>query len=116
MKKFIGLVIISILFCSCFPKTFSELKENEYERYLEFRTETASSSSYSAFDGSPLSYSVLKGQNDLSNYDWKVVKLRDWYNTYYASDSTLLIEKICPNSDVILGYKYYYYIGYKKHE
>jgi len=114
MKKIIILLSICILFTSCFPKTFSELKENEYERYVEFRTETFSSSSSSSFDGSPLSYTVLKGKNEFANYDWKIVTLRDWYNTYYAGDPTLLINKLCPKSDTILGYRNYYYVGTKK--
>lgn len=116
MKKFIVVLAICILFTSCFPKTFSDLKENDYEKYLEFRIETISHSSKSSFDGSPLSYTVLKGKNALANYDWKIVSLRSWYNTYYVGDPTLLIDKLCPNSDIVLGYNNIYYVGSKKHE
>lgn len=111
MKKFIILAFVCLLFASCRPYTFYKLNPTDYEKYIEYPNYSSSSS---IFDGSPLSYNVLKGRNSLADYDYTIVRIKSYWFTYYSGDPKLLIEAKFPDADIILSYNGYFYIGYKK--
>lgn len=113
MKKIIFVFIICCLFMSCKPYTFSKLNVNDYEKYIEYPSFSSSSSS-TVFDGSPLSYNVLKGRNTLADYDYTVVRIKSYWFTYYSGDPKLLIDAKFPDADIILSFNNYFYIGYKR--
>lgn|GEM_PF-5084535 len=95
---------------SCAPKRFSNLKDTDVEKYLDFPTYMGGGS----YDGSPLSYNVLTGHNPLSDYDFTMVRIKSYWFTYYAGDPKLLLDKRFPKADIILSFNNYYYVGYKK--
>jgi hypothetical protein len=111
MKKLLIIAFV-VLLVGCKPYTFSQLETKDYERYIEYPS--YSSSAGSTFDGSPLSYNVLKGSNSLADYDYKIVRIKSYWFTYYSGDPSLLLNAKFPDADLILAYNTYFYIGYKK--
>lgn len=110
MKKLL-LITFVVLLTGCAPYTFSELEEKDYEKYIDY---PSYSGQVSTFDGSPLAYNVLKGSNSLADYDYRIIRLKSYWFTYYSGDPSLLLNAKFPEADLILAYNSYYYVGIKK--
>ena len=114
MKRIFYLVLIVMMVTSCAPYTFSKLKPNDYEKYIEYISATESSTGSRAFDYSPLAYNVIKGENSLAEYDYTIVRIKSYWFTYYSGDPKLLIDTKFHDADIILAFNNYFYIGKKK--
>lgn len=115
MKRFIVLsIIVSLVFISCSPVPYSKLNSENREKYIEYLSMENISSTNGAFSGSPLSYNVLKGKNSLADYDYKIVRIKTYWFTYYSGDKSRFINEYFPNADIILAYNGIFYVGYKK--
>ena len=100
------LFIVAIFLTSCAPVRLNNLSIEDYDKYI--RTVDYTSGVYY---NSPLSFNMIKGENPFNKYNFKAVRLKTYWFTYYAGDKFKLLTTYFSDAEVIVEFGSYYFIG-----